>query len=1017
MAVFRLKDKTGVFDDQNINSALSNVSINVVSNPVLSTFRYFTGLNDTPSTYNGSDKNLLIVDGDKISFKSFDDLTDNNYLKKTDVINNLSSELIDIPLSAKQGTVLKGLIDNVFTKDQSNANFASYRTPSDFGSGQPTSDKVLHGDGVWRSQTLLTTDVLTGKLLDRPNADKNNKGDIYIVSGDTQDNNGKTFISDSSKWLLIEHAAASYTKADSDARYLKLAGGKATGDIEAPAFNASGGKYSVTNGGWFFQNWNTRKDQGVAVYSDSDEIFFKGVNANTPTHGGQRNTHLNTWFGGQWCKVYHEAFKPTPADIGALPSGASSEDSKKLGGLPPDGYVKTVNQKYNISDPNGWLKTSSSNDYLKLYGNDKSMIFRTDGNTRLGNIGPFPYVFLLGDENKKSSQLMMISGAGDIWFKIKNTWLSTILDSKISNTGGTVAGDLTVTGNLRSGEKKKYKSVINGGVVVKDFSDPTTKKNGCFYYDDGWKFRGGGVNESITTSNSDIQIYKDGAFGTVYHTRNKPKAADIGALAVTGGTVTGDVTFAKNRTHFVNGSDSIAIGHWDNATNRIEVSGGKPLLVTTYDNAIKLQRNGYPELQINSKLTWNGGEVDYSGKDGFYTKSWRTKSVNAAQRYELARFTVDTANWASNGTIIFEVFNMYPNSNGYKKYLVQWGYGSVNPVVRLVEAFGAANEKLVAGAPVVVSGHYRYIPIYLDQNHYNVCTVKVTTAFTPVSTNPPTGRAQCFFHDSPPITTINVTPIEEIINVDRTLSMKGEIKFENCGLGQVGLYRADRFQSVFSMGTDYGNPKIEYRMQPDGTKLTGPTAKFYGIGWTHHNNRDPQAKKILGHHAIFCSNGITKSAVGDHIWTSGNISEQGQLLNARYLGIKDKAANATAADTAGKILIHDIRGSVRPPSYFADRYAHWGFINNDHTDQSGDDWHAINTICKWLDWNASHRQEQMLYTGARVKHRYAISDSAWSAWETFAYQSDVDNKIKGKAGTGAPTGVDIPPVGGLFVRW
>ncbi len=94
----------------------------------------------------------------------------------------------------------------------------------------------------------------------------------------------------------------------------------------------------------------------------------------------------------------------------------------------------------------------------------------------------------------------------------------------------------------------------------------------------------------------------------------------------------------------------------------------------------------------------------------------------------------------------------------------------------------------------------------------------------------------------------------------------------NYGVGICGEYSPTRFQNVFAMDQDY-------RMKVDGTGLTGGpgSRNFYGIGWTHSNNTDANARKITGHHAIFCTNGVTKSAIGDHIWTAGNCHANGTM--------------------------------------------------------------------------------------------------------------------------------------------
>lgn len=84
------------------------------------------------------------------------------------------------------------------------------------------------------------------------------------------------------------------------------------------------------------------------------------------------------------------------------------------------------------------------------------------------------------------------------------------------------------------------------------------------------------------------------------------------------------------------------------------------------------------------------------------------------------------------------------------------------------------------------------------------------------------------------------------------------------GMGVTGQYSSTKFQGVFSMGS-------AYQLPADGTT----PGNLYGIAWTHSNNTNTNGRRIGGHHACFMTNGVTKSAVGDHIWTSGNVTAYG----------------------------------------------------------------------------------------------------------------------------------------------
>ena len=81
--------------------------------------------------------------------------------------------------------------------------------------------------------------------------------------------------------------------------------------------------------------------------------------------------------------------------------------------------------------------------------------------------------------------------------------------------------------------------------------------------------------------------------------------------------------------------------------------------------------------------------------------------------------------------------------------------------------------------------------------------------------------------------------------------------------------------------------------------------------------------------------------------------------------------------TNDRVYITDSRGSARAPSYYNDRYAQWDFQNSADTGVGGDSWHGILTVSKWSSWNASHRQEQLIFSGDHLWRRTASSDSAW----------------------------------------
>lgn len=91
-------------------------------------------------------------------------------------------------------------------------------------------------------------------------------------------------------------------------------------------------------------------------------------------------------------------------------------------------------------------------------------------------------------------------------------------------------------------------------------------------------------------------------------------------------------------------------------------------------------------------------------------------------------------------------------------------------------------------------------------------------------------------------------------------TMTGNTLVNNYGIGNVGLYSATRYQAVFAMGD-------AYKLPADGST----TGSLYGIAWTH-SNIGGQSKAGLSHQALFIESGVTKTAIGTGIWTSGTVT-------------------------------------------------------------------------------------------------------------------------------------------------
>ncbi len=147
----------------------------------------------------------------------------------------------------------------------------------------------------------------------------------------------------------------------------------------------------------------------------------------------------------------------------------------------------------------------------------------------------------------------------------------------------------------------------------------------------------------------------------------------------------------------------------------------------------------------------------------------------------------------------------------------------------------------------------------------------------------------------------------------------------------------------------------------DDVPVNGQTGESISSNWAydHANANNPH--------------GITLSGLGFTGATNANyITNNNQLTNgAGYL-----------TSTNDRVYITDSRGGFRLPSYYNDRYAQWDFQSEADTGAKGDGWHALLTVSKWSVYDATHRQEQLIFTGDNLKRRTATSDSAWGGVKT-----------------------------------
>jgi hypothetical protein len=118
---------------------------------------------------------------------------------------------------------------------------------------------------------------------------------------------------------------------------------------------------------------------------------------------------------------------------------------------------------------------------------------------------------------------------------------------------------------------------------------------------------------------------------------------------------------------------------------------------------------------------------------------------------------------------------------------------------------------------------------------------------------------------------------------NRGSSTSQNIVFSNGRKGLVGVYDAAQTQAVFAMGIDY--------ILTNGGG-SGTIGNHYGLAWSYNPDyggagNNPQSKAGLNHQLLHMQAGVTTTAIGSGIWTSGGIT-CGTILplsnNAHNLG-------------------------------------------------------------------------------------------------------------------------------------
>lgn len=138
-------------------------------------------------------------------------------------------------------------------------------------------------------------------------------------------------------------------------------------------------------------------------------------------------------------------------------------------------YMNTVTAAGNIYN-GGWYRGGTSdNGHVRLYGNSRQMVFRTDGSTQYSDNGGYPWVWLYGGDNS-GNRRMILHNNGNIWTSSYGWLHDYISTGSIQNQYSSAqSAEYWVSGRGR----------VEGEFYVGNWVRPLTN-DGIYWSNTGW---------------------------------------------------------------------------------------------------------------------------------------------------------------------------------------------------------------------------------------------------------------------------------------------------------------------------------------------------------------------------------------------------------------------------------------------------------------------------------------------------------------------------------------------------
>ena len=519
--------------------------------------------------------------------------------------------------------------------------------------------------------------------------------------------------------------------------------------------------------GWYF------KSSSTGTYEEVARITRTGINwnGNTVLHSGNYNSYAPTLTGGNASGTW---------GISISGNAATATNSSQVGGVSVDRIVYGSNSTKSTGFDGGDINAALACGFYDGYG----MTGAPTGST---------YYHLIASRHNNTSNNYQMQFAGNffnsglIYYRIisngtasawgqvwtsQNDGAGSGLDADLLDGYGSSSSATANTIALRTGDGDLSVRELILNVAVQDFTPssmvaiyPTTNQavkvtaSGARNFLDVPTRGGSGASGTWGISVTGTAAYLPTLYaGGVQSNPQVYFGQSVGLrVAMTG------VPFAWCDTLWINGysgGDVLSMCALHTARNtqpRMWISaqncngstyGTTYEFVTSWNSPYALNMNQYVRTTDAVSFASTGSTTFYNGRYSEWSCGDAVAPGPGANRYEVGRIGIDYNDWNGVGTFEVELQEIYYYAGGRKRYVISYGYGGPVISCSLVELNGVAaqgNFRVVVGSEVVVSGDWRYLPVYVEVQYYTQVAIKVRTTRNITNSNvPEVGYAKVF---------------------------------------------------------------------------------------------------------------------------------------------------------------------------------------------------------------------------------------------------------------------------------